>query len=108
MKGGMPGNLQGLMQQAKLMQDKLKKTQEEAKNMTAESSTGGGMVKVKVNGDNQVESLEIDPQAINPDDKEMLQDMITLAINNALTEVQEAVKAEVSKATGGMNIPGLF
>ncbi len=103
-----PGNLQAIMQQAKQMQAKLKQAQEDAKGIEVESSSGGGMVKVKVNGENQIISLEIKPEAVIPDDVEMLQDMIIAACNEALTNVQNEIKEGIAKVTGGVDIPGLF
>jgi len=106
--GGMPGNLQGIMKQAQKVQQDMLKAQEEAANLTAEGSAGGGMVKVSANGKNQLVSIEIEPEVIDPNDVEMLQDLVIAAANEALTKVQEEVKAEIAKVTGGMNLPGLF
>ena len=106
--GGMPGNMQGMMQQVQKMQEALMKAQEEAKDATAEGTAGGGMVKATCNGKFEVVSLEIEKEVINPDDSEMLQDLIMAAINGAMTKVQEETKEKLAAATGGMNIPGLF
>lgn len=108
MGGGMPGNMQAIMAQAKKMQDNLKAAQEKAKDMVAESSAGGGMVKVVANGENQVVSVEIKKEVVDPEDVEMLQDLILAACNEALTKVQDQVQDELQKITGGMNVPGLF
>lgn len=110
MKGfpGMPGNIQQLMKQAQKMQEDLKRVQEEAEQKTAEGSAGGGMVKAVANGKNQITSITIDQQVVNPNDVEMLQDLVVAACNDALTKVQESLKQEMSKLTAGMNIPGLF
>ncbi len=105
--GGMPGNIQEMMKQAQKMQEKLLKAQEETEKLSVESSAGGGMVKVVMNGKYQVTSLSIEKEVVNPDDVEMLQDLLTAAINEASVKVQAAIKSEMSKATGGMNIPGL-
>ena len=105
--GGMPGNMQAMMQQAQKMQQELQKVQEEAQNLTAEGSAGGGMVKVVATGGQQVESVTIDKEVVNPDDIEMLQDLIVAATNDAFNNVQEQVKEKMAKVTGGMNIPGL-
>jgi len=106
--GGIPGGMQGLMKQAQKMQQDMLRAQEEAQSTTAEGSSGGGMVKVVVNGRNQIVSMQIDKEVVNPADVEMLQDLIVAACNEALTKVQEGMKAQMAKVTGGMNIPGLF
>lgn len=106
--GGMPGNLQGIMKQAQKMQEQLLKAQEEASNLTAEASSGGGMVKVVVNGKHQVVDLQIEKEVVNPDEVEMLQDLIKAALNEAENKIQETIKEEMSKATGGLNLGGLF
>lgn len=107
-KGGfkMPGNIQGLMQQAQRLKADLEKVQEESKSLTAESSTGGGVINVVVNGRNEIVSLKISPEAVNPADTEMLQDMIVAAVNQAFKKVHEEADARVKKVTGGMSIPG--
>lgn len=105
---GIPGNMQGLIKQAQKMQEQLKEAQEEAAGMTAEGSAGGGMVKIVANGKNELVSVIVEKEAVNPDDVEMLQDMILAAANKALSDVQERVKKELSKITGNLNIPGLF
>jgi len=110
MKGfsGGPGNMQALMKQAQKMQQDLKRAQEETEQIEAEGSAGGGAVKVTANGKNQLTAVLIEKAAINPDDAEMLQDLVLAAANEALTKVQESAKAALSKVTGGMNIPGLL
>lgn len=104
---GIPGNMQGLLKQAQKMQEDLKKAQEKAEQLTAEAQAGGGMVRVVVNGKNKVLALNIEKEVVNPDDIEMLQDLIIAAINEGMTKVQEAQKSEINKITGGMGIPGL-
>lgn len=106
--GGMPGNMQEIMKQAQKMQEKLLKAQEETEKITAEVSSGGGMVKVVMNGKYQITSLTIDKEVVNPSDIEMLQDLVKAAVNEAAVKVQDTIKNEMSKATGGMNIPGMF
>jgi DNA-binding YbaB/EbfC family protein len=110
MKGfpGIPGGMQGLMKQAQKMQQDLLRVQEEAKAATAEGGAGGGIVKVVANGNNQLVSIVIQKEAVNPEDVEMLQDLILAACNDALQKVQENVKAQMAKVTGGMNLPGMF
>lgn len=105
--GGIPGNMQGLLKQAQKMQEDLKKAQEKSEQITAEAQSGGGMVRVVVNGKNRIIELRIEKDVINPDDPEMLQDLVIAAVNEAANKVQEAQKAELAKITGGLNIPGL-
>ena len=104
MKGGM-GNL---FKQAQQMQQKMAKLQEELAQRTVEASVGGGMVSVTVNGRNEVLRLKIEPQVVDPDDIEMLEDLVLAGVNEALRKSQEMISDEMSKLTGGMKIPGLF
>ena len=104
MKGGM-GNL---FKQAQQMQQKMVKMQEELAQRTIEASVGGGMVSVTVNGKNEVLRLKIEPQVVDPDDVEMLEDLVLAGVNEALRKSQEMISDEMSKLTGGMKIPGLF
>jgi DNA-binding YbaB/EbfC family protein len=104
MKGGM-GNL---FKQAQQMQQKMARLQEELGQRTVEASVGGGMVTVTVNGKNEVLSLKIEPQVVDPDDIEMLEDLVLAGVNEALRKSQEMISDEMSKLTGGMKIPGLF
>ena len=104
MKGGM-GNL---FKQAQQMQQKMARLQEELGQRTVEASVGGGMVSVTVNGKNEVLSLKIEPQVVDPDDIEMLEDLVLAGVNEALRKSQEMISDEMSKLTGGMKIPGLF
>ncbi|MCI5064451.1 YbaB/EbfC family nucleoid-associated protein [bacterium] len=105
--GGFPGNMQDMMKQAQKMQEQLAKLQEDAKEEEAEGSAGGGMVKVVASGSQEIRSLQIEKEVVNPDDIEMLQDLIVAAANEALKNVQGKVQEKMSKITGGMNIPGL-
>jgi DNA-binding YbaB/EbfC family protein len=97
-----------MMKQAQQLQSKMLKLQEELADKTVETTSGGGMVKVVANGRQQVVSIQIEKEVVDPDDLEMLQDLILAAINDALTKSQEMVSGEMSKLTGGMNIPGLM
>jgi nucleoid-associated protein EbfC len=97
-----------LLKQAQQMQAKMAQVQEELKELTVEASAGGGMVKAVVTGELQVQSLTIDPEAVDPDDVEMLQDMVTAAVNEALRSAQELSAQKMSAVTGGMNIPGMM
>ncbi|MDD2321134.1 MAG: YbaB/EbfC family nucleoid-associated protein [Geobacteraceae bacterium] len=104
----MSKGLAQIMKQAQQMQQKMARLQEEAAQRTAEASAGGGAVTAVVNGKNQVLSLSIRKEAVDPEDVEMLQDLVVAAVNEALKKVQSEVAAEMGKITGGMNIPGLF
>ena len=110
-RGGFPGgggNMGAMMKQAQKMQLELAKAQEEIKDMTFEATAGGGMVKVVANGDMTVDSIVIDPEAVDPEDVEMLQDMVAAAVNEALRGVSEISSQRLNAATGGLNIPGLM
>jgi len=97
-----------MMKQAQQLQSKMLKLQEDLADRTVETTSGGGMVKVVANGRQQVVSIQIEKEVVDPDDLEMLQDLILAAINDALIKSQEMVSGEMSKLTGGMNIPGLM
>ncbi len=97
-----------MMKQAQQLQSKMLKMQEELAGRTVETSAGGGMVKVVANGRQQVVSIAIDREVVDPEDIDMLQDLVLAAVNDALTKSQEMVSAEMGKLTGGLNIPGLF
>jgi DNA-binding YbaB/EbfC family protein len=105
--GGFPGNMQDMMKQAQKMQQQLAQVQEDAKHEEAEGSAGGGMVKVVASGTQQIVSISIEKEVVNPDDVEMLQDLILAASNEALKNVQTKVQEKMAAITGGMNIPGL-
>jgi DNA-binding YbaB/EbfC family protein len=96
-----------MMKQAQQLQSKMLKLQEEMAEKTVESSSGGGMVKVVANGRQQIVSIQIENEVVDPDDVEMLQDLVVAAVNDALTKAQEMVSTEMGKLTGGLNIPGL-
>ena len=96
-----------MMKQAQQLQSKMVKLQEELAEKTVESSSGGGMVKVTANGRQQILSIQIEKEVVDPDDVEMLQDLVLAAINDALAKAQEMVSSEMGKLTGGLNIPGL-
>lgn len=104
----MSKGLANIMKQAQMIQQKMSKLQEDAANKTAEASSGGGAVVVTVNGKNEILTLNIKQEAVDPNDVEMLQDLIMTAVNEALKKVQSELSGEMSKITGGMNIPGLF
>jgi nucleoid-associated protein EbfC len=97
-----------IMKQAQQMQQKMLKIQEEMAERTVEASVGGGMVTVVANGRSEVISVKIEPQAVDPDDIEMLEDLVLAGVNEALRKAQEMMANEMTKLTGGMKIPGLF
>nr|WP_218653093.1 YbaB/EbfC family nucleoid-associated protein [Paenibacillus sp. 79R4] len=97
-----------MMKQVKKMQEQMLKAQEELATKTVDGSAGGGVVTVEVNGHKKVLSVNIKPEAVDPDDVEMLQDLILTAINDALGKAEELANQDMGKFTGGMKIPGLF
>ena len=97
-----------MMKQAQKLQAQMLKLQEEMAAKTVETSAGGGMVKVVANGKQQIISIQIEKEVVDPEDIEMLQDLVLSAVNEALTKSQEMVAAEMSKLTGGLNIPGIM
>lgn len=104
----MPGNMGNMMKQVQKMQKDMAKAQEEAEAKEFESSAGGGAVTARVNGKKELLAISIDEDVVDPDDVEMLQDLIIAAVNEALREADEATAKVMGKLTGGMNIPGLF
>jgi DNA-binding YbaB/EbfC family protein len=96
-----------MMQQAQELQARLAKAQKELAEATVEATAGGGAVTVTITGQQEVKSIKIDPEAINPDDVEMLEDLVLAAVNEALTKSQELAAERMSKVTGGLKIPGL-
>ena len=97
-----------IMKQAQKMQAKMAKVQEELKSEELEASAGGGTVKVQITGDLVIKSITIDPTAVDPDDVELLQDMTTAAVNEAIRAAQELSQRRMGEVTNGMNIPGLM
>ena len=95
------------MRQAQKLQEEMMKAQEEAKKKTVEATAGGGMVTVVANGAGNLVSIKIEKDVVNPDDVEMLQDLVLAAANEALRRAQELVSEDMSKLTGGMQLPGL-
>jgi DNA-binding YbaB/EbfC family protein len=104
----MSKGLAHIMKQAQMMQQKMAKLQEEAAARTVEASAGGGAVTVVVTGKHQIVSLSIKKEAVDPEDVEMLQDLVKAAVNEAMAKVQTEMSEQMSKVTGGINIPGLF
>ena len=107
---GMPGgmNQAAMMKQVQKMQQDMLRMQEEMENKTYTASAGGGMVKAEVSGKNELVGLEINPEAVDPDDVEMLQDMVIAAVNEALRAAETDKANNMSKMTGGLNLGGLF
>lgn len=101
-------NMQGMMKKVQKMQQDMLKMQEELKNRTVEATAGGGAVTVVVTGRKTVEKVTIAPSAVDPEDVEMLEDLITTAINEAMRKVDEMTEKEMGKITGGMKLPGMF
>jgi nucleoid-associated protein EbfC len=97
-----------MMKQAQKLQAKMLKMQEELGEKTVETSAGGGMISVVANGRQQLVSITIDKEVVDPDDVEMLQDLILAAVNDALNKAQEMVAGEMGKLTGGFNLPGML
>ena len=97
-----------LMRQAQQMQNKMLKKQEELGQMTAEGSSGGGMVKVVVTGKQDILSVTIDPSVVDPNDVDMLQDLVLTALNDGMRASREMAEKELTSITGGISIPGLF
>ncbi len=103
--GGMPGNMNNLMKQAQKMQQKMATMQEDLDNQEYEAVVGGGVVKAVVTGKKELKCVTIDPEAVDPDDVEMLEDLIVAAVNQGIKTAEEAVNKEMSKLTGGLGLP---
>ncbi|MDX9917862.1 MAG: YbaB/EbfC family nucleoid-associated protein [Gudongella sp.] len=105
---GMGGNMNNMMKQMQKMQKKMEETQAEIDAKELEATSGGGAVKVIVNGKRELVDIEIDESVVDPEDVEMLQDLVLAAVNEGLRKAEEYASNEMKKLTGGMNIPGLF
>ena len=107
---GMPGgmNQAAMMKQAQKMQQEMLRMQEEMENKTYSATSGGGMVTAEVNGKHEVVSLTVKPEAVDPDDVEMLQDMVMAAVNEAMRTADTEAANNMSRLTGGLNLGGLF
>lgn len=104
----MGGNMNQMMKQIQKMQSKILEAQEKAGDLTVEATAGGGAVKVVVTGKKEIKELVISKDVIDPEDAEMLQDLVVAAINEGLKKADEMVQGEMAKVTGGVKIPGLF
>ncbi|MFO7570053.1 MAG: YbaB/EbfC family nucleoid-associated protein [Smithellaceae bacterium] len=100
-------NIGNIMKQAKKMQEKIGQMQQELETRTVEAQAGGGMVRVLVNGKFELVSLAIEKDVVNPDDIDMLQDLIAAAVNEGIRKAQEMASSEMAKITGGLGIPGM-
>lgn len=112
-RGGFPGgfgggNMNNLMKQAQAMQKKMQDMQKEIENSEFEASAGGGAVTVRVSGKKEILGINIKKEVVDPDDVEMLEDLVLSAVNEALRKADEETENKMGKLTGGMNIPGLF
>ncbi|RIX51297.1 YbaB/EbfC family nucleoid-associated protein [Paenibacillus nanensis] len=101
-------NMNQMMKQVKKMQEQMMKAQEQLESKTVEGTAGGGVVSVTMNGHKKLLNIVIKPEAVDPDDVEMLQDLVMTAVNDALTKADELANQDMGKFTGGMKIPGLF
>jgi len=106
--GGGAGNMQSMIRQAQKMQEEMEKTQEELNAKEYSVSGAGGMVECQINGKREILSITIKPEAVDPDDVEMLQDMLKAVINEAIQKVDSINASEMERVTGGLNIPGMF
>jgi DNA-binding YbaB/EbfC family protein len=102
------GNMNKIMKQVQKMQKEMVKLQDELQEKTVEATAGGGVVKAVANGKNQLVKIEISPDVVDPDDIEMLQDLVLAAANEALQQAEEMVTNEMGKVTGGLNLPPMF
>lgn len=105
--GGRGGNMNNMVRQMQKLQKKMEEAQEKVDKMEIETSAGGGMVKVTINGKREILSIKLDPEVLDPDDSEMLEDMLLVAVNDAIKQAEELNESEMGKLTGGLNIPGL-
>ena len=105
--GGIPGNMNNLMKQAQKMQKQMAETTKALEEKSYEASAGGGVVSVTVSGKKEVTAIKIAEEVVDPDDIEMLQDLIIVAVNEGLRQIDEISSTEMGKLTGGLGIPGL-
>ena len=104
---GMPGNMNNLMKQAQKMQRQMEEAQKELEEKEVTAAAGGGAVEVTVSGKHEITKVKLSPEVVDPDDIEMLEDLVAAAVNATVKQVDETAEAEMGKLTGGMNIPGL-
>ena len=106
--GGGPSNMQGVIKQAQKMQERMAELQAELDKREYDFTVGGGMITIKMNGKKEMQSIEIKPEVVDPDDIEMLQDLIVAGVNEAISSIEKTNNDEMSKVTGNLNIPGMF
>ena len=106
--GGGPSNMQGVIKQAQKMQERMAELQAELDEREYDFTVGGGMITIKMNGKKEMQSIEIKPEVVDPDDIEMLQDIIVAGVNEAISSIEKTNNDEMSKVTGNLNIPGMF
>lgn len=106
--GGGPSNMQGVIKQAQKMQERMAELQAELDEREYDFTVGGGMITIKMNGKKEMQSIEIKPEVVDPDDIEMLQDLIVAGVNEAISSIEKTNNDELSKVTGNLNIPGMF
>jgi nucleoid-associated protein EbfC len=111
MAKGMPqmgGNMNNILKQAQKLQKQMEDVKSELSKKTVEVTTGGGAVKAVVNGDKELVEIKIKPEVVDPEDVEMLEDLVLSAVNEAIKKADEMMSSEMGKLTGGLNIPGMF
>ena len=106
--GGGPSNMQGVIKQAQKMQERMAELQAELDEREYDFTVGGGMITIKMNGKKEMQSIEIKPEVVDPDDIEMLQDLIVAGVNEAISSIEKTNNDEMSKVTGTLNIRGMF
>lgn len=106
--GGGPSNMQGVLKQAQKMQERMAELQADLDEREYDFTVGGGMITIKMNGKKEMQSIEIRPEVVDPDDIEMLQDLIVAGVNEAISSIEKTNNDELSKLTGNINIPGMF
>lgn len=105
---GGPGNMNQMLKQAQKMQEDMTNLQADLENREYTATSGGGMIEVTVDGKHLIKSIKINPDAIDPDDSEMLEDLVTVAVNEAISNAIKTAEEEMGAITGGLNMPGLF
>ncbi len=105
--GGGPQNMQNMLRQAQKMQENIESKKAELEEKEYVVSSGGGMVEITVKGNREIQAIGLDPEVVDPDDVEMLEDMLVAAFNEAMRQIDEEQERELEKVTGGLNIPGL-
>lgn len=102
------GNMNAMLKQAQKMQEDMATLQEDLENREYTATSGGGLISVTVDGKHLIKSIKIEPDAVDPDDAEMLEDLVTVAVNEAISKAIKTAEEEMGAITGGLNVPGLF